>query len=491
MKKTSLKTNALLNGVKQGCSVLFPLVTFPYVSRVLGSEAYGKYNFGCSYVNYFLLLAALGTAAYAVREGPRFRNRKQDLQNFADELFSINILMMCLSCGLLLLSLILWRKLDVYRTLILVQSTAIILNTAGADWINSIFEDFRYLTLRYVVFQFIAAGAMFLLVRSPEDYIIYAAVNTFANYGANILNLVYTRKKYLRIRFTLHMNLKHHIFPLLILFCNTLAVTLYVNSDVTLIGVFMTDEDVGKYSIAAKIYNIVKQLLNAVTVVIIPRAAYLLGNKELKKYHRLLNSSLKILFYICIPAITVIYVLAEEIVFLAGGEEYSAAVLPLRILCTALCFSVLACFFSNGVLIVGKKEKAALKATVTGAVVNIILNLVFIPGAGIAGAALTTAAAEFSVFLISMRESRGCWERTFRFREAGICIVGSVFAAGTAFLIKIFVSPVFIRAFLAVLSAGTVYAGFLAVLKDEIALAGLKMAGQYIRSKMLVGGQNK
>lgn len=473
MKKTSLKTNALLNGVRQCCSLLFPLITFPYVSRVLGSEAYGKYNFGFSYVSYFVLLAALGTAAYAVREGSGLRDDSEKLSRFADELFSINIVTMLFAYAALLLSFVFWRKLDTYRTLILVQSMSVFLNSIGVDWINSIFEDFRYITIRYIAFQGAAVLLMFALVRSPEDYIIYAAIHTFANSGANLMNLFYTRKRYIKTRFTVSMGFRRHIAPLLVLFCNTLAVTIYVNSDITLIGIFRTDTEVGMYSVAAKIYNILKQVLNAVIVVVIPRVAYYLGNKNQEKYQHLLNMTLRTLLCLTLPVIAGIFVLAEEIVFLAGGGEYFPAVTPLRILCGALGFSVLACFFSNAVLIVHKMEAAALKATAASAAVNIALNLYFIPRYGITGAAVTTAAAEFCVFLVSMKASGNKWKKDFGGKEIFSYILGSMAAGGAAFLIKLTAAPVPAKVFFSVFAAGAVYFGILLSLKNEIALAGV------------------
>ena len=82
MTKKSIKVNAILNIIKQMCQVVFPLITIPYVTRVLQTENYGKYNYGNSIVTYFWLLAELGVATYAVREGARIREEKKAFQEY-------------------------------------------------------------------------------------------------------------------------------------------------------------------------------------------------------------------------------------------------------------------------------------------------------------------------------------------------------------------------------------------------------------------------
>ena len=155
MKNKSLKFNAILNVIKQLCSVIFPLITIPYVSRILQSENYGKYNFGNSIISYFSLIAALGVSTYAVREGAKYRDDLKKITKFSREIFTINIISMIISYLLLFILLAVPSPLTSYRKLILIQSIVIFLTTIGADWINTIYEDFAYITLRYIFMQII------------------------------------------------------------------------------------------------------------------------------------------------------------------------------------------------------------------------------------------------------------------------------------------------------------------------------------------------
>ena len=125
----SLKINTILNMIKTCSSIIFPLITFPYISRVLMTENVGKVNFGDSYVSYFSLIATLGITTYAIRECAKVRDDKRRLEEVASEIFSINICTTMLAYVLLFSSLFLFRRLDAYRNLIVIQSVVIVFTT--------------------------------------------------------------------------------------------------------------------------------------------------------------------------------------------------------------------------------------------------------------------------------------------------------------------------------------------------------------------------
>ena len=145
MKVKSLKKNAVLNMIKQGCSIVFPFVTFPYISRTLGDTGFGKYNFSFSIVTYFSYIAALGISTYAVREGAKIRDNKKKINQFCSEIYSINIISMIIAYILLMAFLVSNKKVNNYFVYIVILSIAILIDTIGTDWVNSIFEDFTTL----------------------------------------------------------------------------------------------------------------------------------------------------------------------------------------------------------------------------------------------------------------------------------------------------------------------------------------------------------
>ncbi|AVK50122.1 hypothetical protein AXY43_20190 [Clostridium sp. MF28] len=401
----SLKKNAVLNIVKQICQVLFPLITVPYVSRVLSAENYGRYNFANSIISYFSLIAALGITNYAIREGARVRDNKEEFEKFSSEIFTINCWSTMVSYFFLFGILIVSEKLHSYTMLILIQSLVILFTTAGVDWINSIYEEFTYITIRYIIIQCLSVVAMLMIVHNESDYILYALITVCANAGANLMNIIHVRK-YVKLRFTFKPNLKKHMLPMLLLFCNTIAVTIYVNSDATMLGILVSDQAVGIYSLVAKVYTIVKQLLSAILIVTLPRFSVYLGNNDIDKYNCLLKKVFNALISILLPAIVGLFMLSEHIINILGGTEYQDGYIALKILSIGLMFAILAYFYSGCILLPYKKEKNFLIATIMGALANIVINFIVIPRYSYIGASSTTVLAELIVFAFCWYYSR-------------------------------------------------------------------------------------
>ena len=404
-KNKSIKVNAALNVTKQLCKVIFPLITMPYVTRVLQTSGYGKYNFGSSIVSYFILLAGLGISDYSIREGARVRDDKAKFQKFSEEVFTINLLSTIVSYAVLFALLLFSKKLLDYRLLIIVQSIPIILNTLGCDWVNSVYEDFFYITVRYIVMQILSVALLFVFVRTADDYVMYALVTTIASAGGNILNIFYVRR-YFRLKITGNMNLKQHIKPIMMLFFNTIASTIYVNSDTTMLGYLQDETAVGIYGLATKIYLVIKQLLNAIVMVALPRLSAYLGNGDEKKYNELTNKIFSTICTLVVPAVFGMFVLSKEIVVIIGGNEYNSGVKALKILSVALFFSVLSVFYCCAILLPYKQEKICLMASSISAVINVLLNFWLIPIISYNGAAITTLISEALILVIYIISSR-------------------------------------------------------------------------------------
>lgn len=390
--KKSLKVNAALNAIRQTLAIVFPLITFPYVSRVLGKAEYGRYSFSASIISYFILIATFGINNYAVREGARVREDKKRIQDLVSDLFTISLITTTFSIVFLVLLTSLNQKIAEYRSLVFIQGLSIILATVGVDWINTIYEDFFYITVRYIAIQIIALFAVYLFVRGPQDTAKYCFILVMGSYSGNLVNIFYIRK-YVHLKVNYKVNLKKYFLPLLLLFVNSLATVIYVNSDITMLGFFTGDQEVGIYSFSSKIYNMIKYLINAVLVVTVPRLAFILGTNE-KNYRKYLNSIFNALIILLVPCVAGLCMLSKSIILLLGGKQYLPGNNSLIILSFSLLFALIASVFSNCILIINRLEKRCLVGTITSAVVNVGLNFILIPTIGITGAAFTTVLAE-------------------------------------------------------------------------------------------------
>lgn len=467
-EKKSLKVNSILNVIKTLSSLLFPLITFPYISRVLLPENVGKINFGTAFVSYFSLIASLGITTYAVRECSAVRDDKKRLGQTASEIFSINVCTTIVAYILLGLSLVLFRKLDNYRTLIIIQSTAILFTTLGTDWLNTAMEDFKYITLRTVIFQFVSLPFIFVYVRNPDDYLKYAAISVLSSSGVNLVNIFY-RKKFCVIRFTKHARWNTHFKPILLMFVMILAQTVFNSADVTMLGLIKGDFEAGIYGTANKIMNLLAQVVSSLVWVYMPRISFYFAEGDFSKINSMLRKTYGLLVLIGLPSIVGGIALSREIVLIIGGEKYIDASSTLCILLIALLFSLLGGnFLGNMILLPSKKESVYMVICCITAVVNVILNLVLIPVGGADAAAFTTAVSAFIILIMLLMCKDKRISLNYVFEMSIAPFIGSIFIYIYCKFVCSFVSIVFFKVGISIIGSIILYVMILHVMKNEV-----------------------
>lgn len=481
-KSKSITKNAVLNGIKTLLSIVFPLITYPYVTRVLHSTNLGKVNFAQSIVSYFALIAALGVNTYAVREGAKKKESRNDLEKFCNEIFTTNIITTVIAYSLLIFSIILIPRLHDYSTLIIILSTTMIATTMGVDWINVIFEDYFIITVRSVFVQLINLLFLFIFVNKETDYYIYAFLLVLSNFIICVWNYFYC-KRYITVRLTRHPNFKSHIKPLLVFFANNLAISIYCYADTTMIGWMIGDSCVGIYSVAVKVYTVIKTVLASVYSVCIPRLSAYCGQNNYSSFRILTNKVFSGILLILLPAMTGLIVLAKPVVLFLGGIEYLEAIPTLRILSFALIFAIVGGFLSSCINIPTGKEKISLIGTIVAAVLNIALNVFLIPLLKHNGAALTTVIAELAVVVVCCAKNSEIKEIvSFKIigRNLVHAILGCIIVIISYYIISLLSNNIIMQCALTVLLTILVYALLLYALKNEYMRKGIRMAKSFL-----------
>ena len=442
MEKKSLTINALLNAGQRLLSMVFPLITFPYISRVLLVKDIGKINFTSSIISYFILIAGLGITNYATREGAKIRDSKEELNKFCSEIFSINIISTVVAYTMLFIIIFFSDKLQVYTILLIVQSFSIIGTTIGVNWIYAIEEDYLYITIRTLLVQVISLILMLILVRDSSDYITYAVITVFSTVGANLFNYFYA-KKYTKIHFVYKFeDLKRHIKPVLIIFASSIAITIYVESDTTLLGLLCGEYSVGLYSRSTKIYTIIKQMITAMVIVALPNLSKEIASNDLKRYIKKAKNILYNVLLLAFPIGIGLAVTAKEVIVIAAGQNYVEAAVSLSILGISIIFAVLSSYLTYCCLLPMKFEKIQMIATLISALLNICLNFYFLPLWSQTGAAITTLISEITVFVIeftfvlSKKSLRSIFDINFK-HLCGL-IIGVIWIIGIKLLISHF-----------------------------------------------------
>ena len=486
-KKKSLGVNAFLNGLRSVLNLFFPLITFPYASRVLSVSGIGIYNFSNTYISYFILIAGLGVATYAVREGAKYRDNKDKINEFASQIFSLNMIATVIAYLLLFASLIIFKNLYNYVSCILVFSLQILFTTLGTEWIYTIYEDYTYITIRSIIFKIISIALLFLLVRKPEDYLIYAAITVFSAVGSNLLNFIHARN-FIHIKLTIKTNWKYHLKPILVIFASAIAITIYVSSDTTILGLLKNDYAVGIYSTSVKIYQMVEGLLSAMLTVTIPRLAFLWGKKHIDEYNQVLAKVFNLLGILGMPVAIGLMMLSQEVILIIASKKYLPSVNSLRIISWAMIFSLFAWIFSYCVLIPAKRESLVLRNTVITAIENIILNFILIPYMSYDGTSLSTVIAEFTVMIMN---GYSCWDiiKPVIFKKDTLknlldSIIGCVGIVVVCLLCDYGFNSLILKTIFSVVLSVIMYGAILILLKNKNAYSMLDKAKMILKSKL-------
>lgn len=272
--------------------------------------------------------------------------------------------------------------------------------TLGADWLNATVEDFKYITIRTIVFQFISLILMFLFVKTPNDYIKYAAISVFSTSAANVVNMFY-RRRICKLSFVKEMNWRKHFKPIVLLFVMILAQTIFSSADQTMLGIMRGDYEVGIYSTALKIVNIISQIVSSLAWVVMPRMSLYFVEEDYQLINSMLRKILSLLLTIGIPAIVGVCALSQEIVVIIGGDSYLDAALPLKILMISFAFSLIGGnFLGNMVLLPSKNENTYMWICCIAALFNVVLNYLLIPHGGAKAAALTTTLSSLLIMVL-------------------------------------------------------------------------------------------
>ena len=390
--KKSLAGNSVIYMIKTVIGLLVPLITFPYVARVLTVETIGKVSFSNSIISYFSLLAGLGIFTFAVREGTKIRDDRKQWDLFASEIFTFNLITTVISYVLFLVLLLYVEKWQNYSVIMIILSVSIPLATLGVDWIFTVHEEFLYITIRSLCMQLLSVVYLLLFVKDNSDIFHYALYTVFSGVGANVVNF-FRARKYVTLKLRITARVKTYLKPILLIFLSSFATQIYINSDITILGYLATDRDVGLYEIAVRIYNIAKTVLLALGVVSMPRLENLV-ERDPMSYEKLFSKLFNVNTLLVVPAAIGLAIVGEDVLVLFAGEQYAQSYAYLAILAFALPFCILNSYLSSGNLVLHGKEKQIFITAVIGAILNAVLNLLLIPLLGGVAAAATTLLAE-------------------------------------------------------------------------------------------------
>lgn len=464
----SIKKNYFLNLIKTATSMLFPLITFTYASRVLLADGIGKVNFSDSIAAYFCLIAGLGIRNYGIREAAKVRDDKYKLTKFSQEMIIINLISTVFAYIMFFILIFNVSKFSSYNNLLLIHSLNIGLSALGMDWLYNALEEYKYITIRTILFQIVALILMVLFVKTADDYVIYAALMVFATSGSFVLNF-FNARHYISFKPVKNYEFKKHFKPILTLFAMVVSINLYTSLDSTMLGFISGDKSVGLYSAGVRINKWASLLIMSFGVVIMPRMAYYLSLKNMKGFENLVKKAFTYVFNYSLLIFTLLFLLSEEFIYIFSGSDFESASLTMRILTPILLVIPISVLINNQIFISMGKEKLILMATFTGAGVNFICNIILIPIFQENGAALGTVIAETAVMLVCITNARKHLTINFKsiVKDYKFNIASALTIIPIAIISKMFLENKLLVTLITIALGTTVYMACLKLLKKN------------------------
>ncbi len=384
--------NILLNVSR----VIFPLITAPYVSRVLEPDGIGLFGFSHTYVNYFVLVALLGIPTYGIREVAKSKSSKEEVEKLVSQLMSISFICTAIVSLFYIGSIFLIPKLAENYIIFFIAGTVLYLAPFQIDWFFQGIERFDFITVRSLIVRIISIGCIFIFVKTKEDLPLYVGISALGTVIGNVWNYIALYRYGIRVKISIK-NTYRHLKPLLILFSSSIAISIYIVLDTIMLG-FMSDyNQVGYYTNASYISRTLLVLVTSLSAVAIPRISDLTKNEKTEEINLLIRKSFSIISFLAIPMTVGIICLSSEFTILFFGEQYGGTIIPMAIMSGI----IIAVGFNNltgvQVLIGMGRDKPFLWAVIIGAVLNFFMNLMLIHEYGAIGASISSVTAEFVI----------------------------------------------------------------------------------------------
>ena len=394
----SVKANYLFNLINSASQLLFPLITFPYASRIMMADGIGQVNFFQSIISYISLFTCLGIPLYAIREVAKVRDNPEKMTRITVEILLLHAFLTLLGYMAVAVICLTVTKVQTDIPLFLLLSATIFFTAIGCEWFYQGIEDFKYVAIRGLLVKLLSVVLLFLFVKTKEDILWYGAYTVLGVLGGNIFNFIRLRK-YLH-RDVIDFRALHplrHLKPALHVFALNVVISIYLQLNNVLLGFMKDAEAVGYFTAATKIMMITMSISSSLGAVIMPRTSNLIAEGRMDEFRILIQKSYDFVLALAMPLTVGLIFTSPSIILLLSGEGFAPAVLTSQIVASNILMVGLSGVMGIQVLYPLGKINIVILCTLIGAAVNVFFNVLLIPRYGHNGTAVAYMLAEVAV----------------------------------------------------------------------------------------------
>ncbi|MGE7307312.1 flippase [Priestia megaterium] len=425
----NIKKNYLFNLIYQVLTMILPLVTVPYVSRVLNPDGVGTFAYTSSIVQYFILFGTLGISTYGVKQIAINRDDKKELSKTFVNIYCLQLILTSISLIIYIIFVLLF--FHEYKIIALLQIIMLLSAVIQCSWFFSGLEEFKQIVIRNILVKIVSLIAVFIFVRKPDDLALYTVIMGFSSLIGQLVMWFYIKEYVILIKVSFK-SIFSHLRPTLVYFLPQLAIQVYFLLDKTMLGVISGTSEVGVYDYADKILKIALAIVTSLGVVMLPRMANTVASGNIEKAREYIISSLQFSTLLAVPIMFGIAGISKEFVPWFLGEEFKDSILVLTVLSPVILLMAWGGVLGTQFLIPFGKMKEYTISLYVGVVINILVNLMLIKPYGAIGAAVGTLCTECAVVLMQMvfitkiLNTKNTLSQTYYYFIAGIIMFGGI-----------------------------------------------------------------
>lgn len=400
MKKNNVRKNYIYNVMYQIVAIIIPIITTPYVSRVLGANNIGIYGYTVSISAYFILFGSLGISLYGQREIAYCQGDSKKYSKSFYEILLLRFIAMTIS-AILFYFIFVFKSNDysIYFKILLVE---IIANMFDISWFLQGLEEFKKTVVRNIIVRIISLVVIFLFVKSKSDLPIYFIIYVLSILIGNLSLWLYLPKYLKKIKIK-ELNMTKHLKPALVLFVPQIAIQVYTVLDRTMIGILIpAKEEVGFYTQGEHILKLLLTIITSLGTVMLPRIASIFSTGDKEKIKEYLNKSFNFVYFLGMPMVFGIISVSRKFVPVFFGSGYDRVIYVMMTISPILIFIGLSNVLGVQYLLPTKRQKEFTISVFVGAIINFGINLILIPKYGAIGAAIGTIIAELFVTIVQL-----------------------------------------------------------------------------------------
>lgn len=371
-----IKRNFFFNSILTVAGYIFPILVFPYVSRVLGVNNIGICNFVDGIINYYILFATLGVSSVGIREIAKYDYDTEKMSTIFSTLLFISAISTIIVSLVLIITIYTIPQFYPYKEMLWIGLIKLIFNLFLIEWFFQGIQNFKYITIRAIAIRGLYVLAVFTFVKESSDYKTYYLLTSLTIVLNSIFNILYS-KKFVRFSFK-KVQIRKYLKSFFVFGFSKILISFYTSFNIIFLGFISNDVQVGYYTTSTKIYTIIIGLFTALTAVIIPRMSSLIAKQKYKEVNLLTNKTTDILLIFSLPIIIFSELYATEIINIIAGPGYEGAIIPFQIVMPLVLIIGLEQIYNQQLLMCLNDNKGIFFTTLIGAIFGLSLNLILV-----------------------------------------------------------------------------------------------------------------